>query len=157
MKRNLFLLSLLLVCGASARRMYQAIEPHPELQFGPAGLTSLRYRGSQMLGFGNLHVEHVILRNAAGQDHPAALDSTLAYDAAAGSVRRTFPWGDVETHYTAKAGRLNIALTVRNRSVDTIQEASYEPLSLKFPGHIAEYDGSIPLVGHNPAIRPSFR
>ncbi|HUA58246.1 MAG TPA: hypothetical protein VML19_05805 [Verrucomicrobiae bacterium] len=149
MKRNLLLLSLLLVCGVLGARMYKAIEPHPQLAFGSAGITELRYRGWQLLSYGDLRVSHVIMRDASGRDYPAPLDSTLQSDAAAGTVVRKFGWGEVEVRYTPKAGRLNIAVTVRNRSADTLREASYEPLALHFPARVAEYDGAIPLVGHN--------
>lgn len=150
MKRNLLVLSGLLIVGAAfGARIYRVIEPHPQLTFGPQGIQSLYYRGWQLLAYGDLRVSHVLMRDSSGRTVPAPLDSTLGSDPASGTVIRKFAWGEVEARYIPKAGRLNIAFTVRNRSANTIQEASYEPLAFRFPAKITEYDGAIPLVGHN--------
>ncbi len=149
MKKSLLILSLVVVGGALGARVYQAIEPHPQLAYGPNGLSSLRYRGWQLLAYGDLRVSHVVMRDGAGNTSPGSLESTLESDPPAGRVLRKFAWGEVEARYTPRAGRLNLAVTVRNRSANTILEASYEPLGLRFPARVAEYDGSIPLMGHN--------
>ena len=129
--------------------MYQSLKPHPAAAFGPNGLASLRYRSWQLLAYGDLRVSHVVMRDAAGQTVPASADSTLESDAAAGRVLRKFAWGEVEARYTPKAGRLNIALTVRNRSPHTIQRGLLRAVRAALSREDRGIRWGGPLVGHN--------
>jgi len=149
MKKSVVILSVLLVCAAFGAKVYQSMDPPPVLTFGPGGLASLRYRGVQFLEYGDLRVSHVVLRETTGRTFAAPAEAPLQVDAAVRTVTRKYPWGEVEARFTPKPGRLNIAMTVRNRSPHVIQDASYEPLALHFPARVTEYDGATPLVGHN--------
>lgn len=145
----LFLLTLVLCCSAAAFAVYRSHEPRPVLEFSPQGLTSLKFRGAEFLAFGDVRVSRVLLKDSSGRAVPAGVDSSLEVDAKTGKVLRRFWWGEVGAQFTPAPGRLEVALSVTNRSQNTLQEASYEPMGLKFPGKIAEYDGTVPLVGHN--------
>ncbi|HLK62878.1 MAG TPA: hypothetical protein VKU19_05540 [Bryobacteraceae bacterium] len=148
-KVKLILIACLLCCSAAGVAVYHSREPHPSIEFTSQGLSSLQFRGVEFLSFGDLRVSRAVMRDSSGRSAPASLDSSLEVDPKTGTVLRRFPWGELSARYTTSPGRLAIAITVTNRSQNTLQEASYEPLGLKFPGKVVEYDGTVPLLGHN--------
>jgi hypothetical protein len=109
----------------------------------------LKVRGTELLSFGDVRVSRVMMRDSSGQQVAAAMDSTLEVHAESRQVVRRFPWGEVSAKFTPAPGRVDIAFAVTNRSQSTLQEASYEPVGLRFPAKVNEYDGAVPLMGHN--------
>ncbi|MEI9973816.1 MAG: hypothetical protein WDO73_18245 [Ignavibacteriota bacterium] len=149
LKSSLFLVGSLVCCSAAGFAVYRTYEPRPAIEFSSQGLSSLRFRGTEFLAFGDVRVSRVLMRGAIGAPVPASLDSSLEVDAKASRLVRRFAWGEIAVQFIPAPGKLQIAVTATNRSPDTMQELSLEPLGLRFPGKISEYDGSIPLVGHN--------
>jgi hypothetical protein len=148
-RRPLFLGSSVLLCSVLGFAVYSTREPRPALAFDSGGLSSLRVRGAELLSFGDVRVARVQMQDGSGRRFAASLNSSIRVDPKAGKVTRQFAWGDVSAQFTSAPGRLDIALTITNRSADTLREASYEPIGLKFPGRVTDYDGVVPLVGHN--------
>jgi UDP-GlcNAc:undecaprenyl-phosphate GlcNAc-1-phosphate transferase len=148
-KRPVFLVLCVLCFSVLSFAVYRSREPRPILEYDALGLSSLKLRGAELLSFGDVRVGRVLMRDPSGRRYAPPLDSTVQVDSVAGKVVRQFSWGDVAAQFTAAPGRVDIALTIVNRSADTLQEASYEPVGLKFPAKITNYDGAVPLMGHN--------
>jgi hypothetical protein len=147
--RTVWLLSGIVCCGAFGSVIYRVMDPRPAIEFSGNGLSSLKYRGMEYLSYGDMRLSHLIMRDGSGHEVKADMDFTSEVDARAAKVTEKFSWGDVTAQYATKPGKFYISITTNNRSLNTIEQVSYEPLGLKFPGKVAEYDGNIPLVGHN--------
>jgi hypothetical protein len=147
--RPLFLTSSVLCCSVLGFAVYHSREARPALGFDGSGLSSLKLRGAEFISFGDMRVPRVVMRDRSGRLAPVQSTSSVQVDPNTGKVTRQFPWGEVSARFSPSPGKLDIAVTVANRSEDTLQEACYEPIGLKFPGKITDYDGAIPLVGHN--------
>ena len=104
------------------------------VQFDNTGLTSLSYKGTNLLKFGDPRVLRVVMRNSSGATFPADLQSILRANKAKREMTRNFLWGTVVTHYEAKDNRFLLTITTTNKSESTIEEITYEPLGLVFPG-----------------------
>ena len=118
--------------------------------FGPAGLSSLKYQGLNMLAYGDFRVNRVVMKDRAGNTFDADLTSVARVDPARGEVKRIYTWGALVIHYGVPvADRLNVTITTKNTSGFSIQSVFYEPFALKLPVKPREYDGSTPLLGHN--------
>jgi len=64
-------------------------------------------------------------------------------------LTRTFPWGTVQVTYATAHNQLNLSIQTTNNSPDTIESLLFQPLALKFPEKLQEYDGTTPLLAHN--------
>jgi hypothetical protein len=120
-----------------------------QLGFGSAGLTSLTYRGVELLASGELRVNEVRLRRWDGTTETGELkDVRVAVDPARRQVTRTYPWGCVACEYVPEGSRLGLRLTVTNSSDRIIQGLFLEPLQLRFPAPPRGWDGN-PRLAHN--------
>lgn len=99
-----------------------------------AGLTSLRYAGTQLLAQGEVSVQKVILTGPDGGSVDGGETPTrTALDAAGRKITRTFPWGTVACRYAAAGSRLDLTVAVTNRSPWTIQQITLQLLAIRFP------------------------
>jgi hypothetical protein len=119
------------------------------MEFTEKGLTSLKFDDVELLGAGDFRVDRVLMRHGVGHSFEADLASKVTINAARQEVTRTFPWGTVRATYELKRNHLGLTVVTTNKSSSTIHGVFYEPLVLKFPTKVQEYDGSIPLLGHN--------
>ena len=127
------------------RQRYK-IEP----AYTASGLASLKCDGVDFLASSQLTVHEVWIRNAAGQTIAGATEGPTRYDEARHQLERTFPWGQVTVTYTASRDKFLVSIATTNTSAtDTITGLWYQPLTLKFPVKVKEYDGSIPLLYPN--------
>ncbi|HVR85819.1 MAG TPA: hypothetical protein VMU54_15985 [Planctomycetota bacterium] len=114
------------------------------LEWGKEGLKSLRYAGHDWLADGILRVE--------GADAGKGASSVEK-----GSILRTCSWGRVRGDYSVSGTRLNIVLTVTNRSDKPIDAVQLSPIQLRLPAKSVEYDEVTPMIASNvgaPTILP---
>ncbi len=121
-----------------------------KIGFTNRGLKYLTCNGVDYLQGGELNVHQVLLKNAQGQVHSGSIYGEVKVDAEHHESQTAFPWGNVKLEYSASGNRLAVAITTTNTShSDTIESLWYQPLTLRFPAKVKEYDGSIPLLAHN--------
>jgi hypothetical protein len=148
--RKLTILTGLLACAAGlAFWIHHAIAGGVLVTWGPSGITSLKYRGQELLSVGEFRVERVMMRDKAGTAFDADLTATVRTDPKSGELRRIFTWGTVTVQYAPSADRLNMTITTKNNSPSTITAVFYEPLAFKFPSKPTNYDGNTPILAHN--------
>jgi hypothetical protein len=154
--RILLLGAAAVVALASAVYVKSQASPQVVIEMGSAGLISLKYGGAELLRTGDFRVNQVLLRKPSGETYTGDPNGTVTVDTAARQWTGNYPWGRIQVSYTAAQNRLTLNIDTRNgSSSDTIQGVWYEPLALRFPKKLKEYDGSIPLLEHsvgNPGI-----
>ena len=123
-------------------------KPQSEVSIGwdSKGLNSLRYGGVDYLGFGDLQVNQVVLRHAHEIVNDVDTTGVITIDPAKNTLTRDFPWGKIVVEYQPSGNRLDGKVEVSNRSENTIDELWIQPLGLRFPSKIREYDGTTPLL-----------
>lgn len=129
----------------------------PQLRFGPNGLTSLTYGGTELLGAGEPRLTQLTFVDRSGATRAGDVSSTLTVDAAQQQITRLYGWGETRIKYAVSAGRIDITAAVTNNSSDTIQGLALELLTLKLPAKPREYDGNTPILFHNiggPTVLP---
>jgi hypothetical protein len=163
MKRGLFRFVLPAAALALASVLYVATSqafPQVTIEMGTSGLTSLKSGGSEFLRNGQFRVNHVVFRKSSGERYEGNPNGVVTADMPARQVTTTYPWGEVKVAYTTFQNRLTLNVVTKNSSPDTIQGIWYEPLVVRFPSRLKEYDGSIPLlvhsVGYPAALRASY-
>lgn len=142
--------------------------PGVKVEMGEAGLKSLAYNGTELL-WGNpsdnsgafdgrvFYVQRVVLQKAGVADTPLADGgpSQVSVDAARQAVTRTFAWGTASCAYISQGSRLNLVVTVTNKTKDeTIKTFYFQPLWLHFPQTPQGYDGNPRLANNqgNPSV-----
>jgi len=145
------LLSLLLLIALGT---WSHLQPSVVIAFNNAGLSSLKYGGVEYLGFGDLRLEQAAFQPLDGPLVAGDVAGTTTVDAAARRVTRHLAWGSITVYYAASFNRLNMSVTVENRSAQTLQGIWLQPLGLQFPTRVREYDGNTPLLT-NPAGQPA--
>lgn len=113
------------------------------------GLKSLKCNGVEYLENGEFRVDRVTLKKAAGGSYTGQTSGPAEMDAQNNRLTRTFPWGKVQVTYAATRNQVKLSVQTTNTSPDTIEGLAFQPLTLKFPEKIQEYDGNIPLLAHN--------
>lgn len=128
------------------------LQPHHDVTIvmQENGVKSLISNKIEFIDNGEFKINQVVLKKANGETYFGSKAGPTALDAAHQTVTMTLPWGTVKVNYAASANRLNLTINTTNTSdSETIQGLLFQPLTLKFPGKVAEYDGSIPLLSHN--------
>ncbi len=145
-----FLLAILCAVGLLIWLKSARADSGLTIAFGPAGLSSLKYHGREMLAYGDFRVNRIAMKDRAGNAFDADLTSIVKVDSARGELKRIYTWGTLQVRYNVDVqDRLQLQITTKNTSNFTIESIFYEPLALKFPFKPREYDGSTPLLGHN--------
>lgn len=142
---------LMALAGVAAATVAAGLVPEQAVVgFDAKGVTSLRYGATEFLASGDLQVNGVTFRTAAGGTSRGDLKATVTVDQAAKQVTRTFSWGSVAARYRATAGRVDVQVIVTNRSPLTLQGIALEPLSIRLPAPPREYDGVTPMMAYDP-------
>lgn len=125
------------------------------IAFDQAGLSSLRWRGLEFLQRGAPSVSSVVLETvtveagseAAGQGAPgstgregheftqvaAGTEPTVSVNGGANRVHYDYDWGAATFDYAPAEDRLDLTLTLTNRSQRTLADFTISPLALVFP------------------------
>jgi hypothetical protein len=163
MKRGLLRIILPAGAVALACAVYVARSqalPQVTIELGTSGLTSLKSGGSEFLRNGQFRVNQVVFRKPSGERYEGNPNGVVTADMATRQVTTTYPWGEVRVTYTTSQNRLTLNVVTSNSSPDTIQGIWYEPMVVRFPSQLKEYDGSIPLlvhsVGYPAVLRASY-
>src|ERR1700676_2508998 len=91
------------------------------IHFNNAGLDSLQYQGVEHLAFGDFHLNQATFQLSSGETFNGDLSATTTVDAQAGRVNRTLAWGSITVDCKAAGNRLNVNVTVTNRSDNTLE------------------------------------
>ena len=124
--------------------------PAVSVEFSPAGLTRSESDNVEFLENGVFSIQHVELRKPSGEIYfGPTLGSTQVREDRK-EIFKTLPWGTVKIGVATSGNRLTMTIITTNTSnSETIQGLWYQPLTLRFPGKVKEYDGSTPLLSHN--------
>lgn len=123
-------------------------QPMVAIGWDSKGLSALRYGGLDYLAFGDLHVNQVNFRHAPGSTTEANLVGSTSINAGLNKLTRQFDWGSIVVEYLPTGNRLDVNITVSNRSANAIDGLWLEPLGLRFPSRPREYDGRTPLLSN---------
>lgn len=149
-KKGIYIIAAVLVmAGLAAYMIWRAKQPQLTLTMNDAGVKSLRYKDTELIGFSEFRVLEILLRDAKGNLSPASLNGSLHVDTVHNKLTRTYTWGTVSADYKVVGSRLNISISTRNLSQNIIESVAYEPLGIRFPRKVREYDGVVPLLSHN--------
>lgn len=118
------------------------------LTLNGTGVSSLKYNGTEFISNGDLQVDRVLFANGTNLYYGDSAPSISA-DPAQQVITRTYPWGSIQMAYAVVANRLNLTITTVNRSASAIVGIAYEPITLKFPSAVQQYDGNTPLLLSN--------
>ena len=148
--KGVYIAAILVVIVALAGYMtWRALQPQLTLAMNSSGVKSLRYRNTELLGFGEFRVLEILLKDSKGNLRPANLNGSSRVDIVHNSWTGSYSWGTVSADYKVVGSRLNITIRTRNLSQDIIESVAYEPIGFKFPRKVREYDGVVPLLSHN--------
>lgn len=135
----------LIVLGAG----FANTEPRVKLEWNESGLSTLRFNGIDYLGFGDFRLMQVIFEGRQGPAFAGDLEATTSVDLRTHVLTRKSSWGSIVVQYVAVGNRLNIRVTVNNRSQATLQGIWFEPLGFRFSSPVEEYDGNTPLLANS--------
>jgi len=113
------------------------------------GVKSLQCNNVEYIADGEFRVERVALRKANGESYQGDKSGTAKMDVQRQQLSLTFPWGSVGVTYHTARNQLDLKIQTTNTSSDTIESLLFQPLALKFPDTLQEYDGTTPLLVHN--------
>jgi hypothetical protein len=116
---------------------------------GSNGLSSLQYGGSEFLGNGDFRVNGILLQHNDLPPYYAPSTGTVDMDQKRLVLNLRYNWGTVAVSYAITGARLQMTIVTTNNSSDTIVGVFYEPLGLRFPTAVKEYDGTDPLLADN--------
>jgi PA14 domain len=121
-------------------------QPGVTINFGPNGLSSLKYNNTEFLAYGDLRLDQVMFGSGASTFF-GSIASTAVIDTIQQTQTRTYNWGSIVVAYSiAGANRLNLTVTVRNSSTSPIQEVWFETFGMRFPSSVQNYNGTVPIV-----------
>lgn len=116
----------------------------------PEGIKSLKIDKVEFLENGELQVMQAVLKKSNGTTYSGSTSGRAEFGSSDRGLTKTFPWGTVAISYTVSGNFLDLAITATNTSSsETIQGLWCQPLVLRFPDRLKEYDGSIPLLVNN--------
>jgi len=145
-------IAILSVTGAAILAAGVLIRTRPlvvSVTLDQKGIKSLLCNNQEYLGNGEFKVERVTLKRPNGETYLGQTAGTSELDAQKQQLTRRYPWGAVEVTYSTVRNQLQLSIRTTNTSSDTIEGLLLEPLSLKFPEKVQEYDGTTPLMAHN--------
>lgn len=122
-----------------------------QTEFGERGLTKLSYNGAILTDANDaFSVGDVKVVEADGNVHnlksPAPRRS---WDAQRKTLSFDYDWGRIRCQYKPGKDRLDLDITIENKSNQTLAGANIFPLALHFGGFPRGYDGTTPHVGFN--------
>jgi len=129
--------------------MRSAAQDTVTVQLKDNGLASLRYHGSEFIGNGDFRVNGIQLQKGESQPYAADVNPTQKMDFTRKTLTKVYNWGKITVLYDASGSRLTLTVTTQNTSDATIVGIFYEPLGLRFPSAVKEYDGVDPLLADN--------
>jgi hypothetical protein len=141
--------AFLAVASLAGYFAWRAKQPQLTLMMNDAGVNSLRYKDTELIGFSEFRVLEILLKDVKGGLSQASLKGSLHVDVRHNKLTRSYSWGTVSADYKIVGSRLNISIHTRNLSQEIIESVAYEPFGLKFPRKVREYDGVVPLLSHN--------
>src|SRR3954470_18578758 len=115
-KSRLYFCAVLLLCGRADKLFAQS---PVQIGFNSAGLSSLRYQGTEFLSYGDLRLSEVSFVGADGSTSKGNTNSTVSVDAGQQTQTRNYTWGSVALAYAVSGNRLNVVATVRNQTSST--------------------------------------
>jgi hypothetical protein len=124
-------------------------QPPVAINFNSAGLASITFNGSELLGSGVLKVNRITFQDGPGGTSAADVGGAVSVNAAASEITNSYSWGTASARYEVKGSRLDLTLTVTNRGNRTIQGVFLEPLELRLPAKPTEYDNVTPIMIYN--------
>jgi len=120
------------------------------IKFEGEALKSLTCNDTEYLENGEMRVEHVTLQKPSGETYAGDTSGRTELDVAHQQIKKTLAWGIVRVAYAAFQNQVKLTVRVTNTSPsDTIQGLWLEPLTLKFPQKVQDYDGTTPLLAHS--------
>ncbi|MGI4788630.1 MAG: hypothetical protein ACRYFS_07245 [Janthinobacterium lividum] len=149
MQRIFLTLGICLIGSAAAIIPSAAATPAPAAKgltpaFGLNGLSSLKFNSDELLSSGQFTVRKVIFTRPDGSPSERSLGlGTLIVDPKNRRVTRTYPWGTVGCAYTLLPGRVNLDITITNRSGDVLSGVLVQALTLRFPGGVTAFEDNI--------------
>jgi hypothetical protein len=138
------------VVGSGALLLRAGKLPSVTMVLAPEGVKSLKVDNVEFLENGELQVSQAILKKPDGETYLGSTSGRAEFDAAQQRLTKTFPWGKVKINYAASENHATFTITTANTSdSETIQGLWFQPIVLRFPEKLKEYDGTIPLLVHN--------
>ena len=122
-------------------------------EFGARGLLQLSYNGATLLdvsqnGGEAFSIGDIKVKEADGKVHDLkSAPPRRSWDGARKTLVFDYDWGRVSCHYKPQNDRLDLDITLENRSTQTLAGANIFPLALHFGGFPSGYDGTTPHVG----------
>ena len=114
--------------------------PKLEVTFSEEGCTSIVFNQVELLAGGKLSVGKAAFKKADDTTYADDSKPNVTFGGVKASARvatadatATAAWGTVQCVYAAKGNRLDMRITVTNKSADTLTELTLSPLELKFP------------------------
>jgi hypothetical protein len=169
--------TLILLAGRDALRA--ATDNHVGLKFSETTLTSLSYGETELIENATPLVKDVVLESPNGDTTNVSSQVIQSrFDKTNLIITCDYAWGSLKCAYKSQGTRLNMDITIENRSPKAIAKISFEPIRFKFSqakakpkfdldirkGHnwgkptvigIA-YDGGVMVVVNEDVVRPLY-
>jgi hypothetical protein len=141
--------------------LYSTRLPSVTVEFSPAGIKSIKSGNVDFLENGGFSIQGVELRKPTGEVYFGPTLGSTDVRADRKEITKTLPWGVIKIGVATSGNRMTMTIVTTNTSnSETIQGLWYQPLTLRFPSKVKEYDGSTPLLAHDvgevAATRVSF-
>ncbi len=121
-----------------------------EMATSPSGLSSLTYRGVNLVGNGDLSMQSVEFGTQAASLTEGSTTPTLTTaDQTARKVVRIYPWGTVSCKYTGEGDKLVATVEVSNRSPQPLRQFTLQLLDARFPQAPKDWVHDYVYVGSN--------
>ena len=150
-KTRLFVLVALsgLVLLGVAVYAFLRLSPRVNIQSSATGLSSLKFKGQEMLSDGDFHLNQLTMSDGTKSFGGSLVPSKVARDGSGTKVTHTYNWGAIDVQYLASGNRLTLTIDAHNRSKNTIEGLWMQPLAFRFSSKVQEYDGVTPIFWHN--------
>jgi hypothetical protein len=118
-------------------------------QFTSAGLTSMKWNGTEMLASGAPSIQWVGLIQPDGSWTTGDSNPVSTADVATQTLTQKFAWGTIKYAYSTTATQMFANVTIQNTSSTPVGMFIIQLAEVKFPSTPTEYDGSDPMVAWN--------
>jgi hypothetical protein len=132
-------------------------QQHVQIGFANAGLSSIRYAGTELLARGSFQVNAVGFETPSGLPSTGSLQVTRTSSDGGKTELLSFNWGSVKVDYAQQGDILSLAIGVFNQTNLTLKTISLDALAIQLPSTPKEYDGKTPMLGTNigaPTVLP---
>jgi len=123
--------------------------PGVSIEFTSAGLSSLKWNGTEMLASGVPSLEWVSMIQPDGTWTQGDMNPASTADIANHVLTQKYAWGTITYTYTTTPAQMFADVTIRNTSSTPMGMFIMQLAQIKFPARPGEYDGSDPMVGWN--------